>query len=150
MSDNQETLQAEELQKEEKVEDAAETDTSKFENIIKQQEKQIEQLLKQTELANKVNQQLGVKLDETLKNLNTITPQDPYGWIDKELTENFKYKSSLDFDDPSSIFAPAGEAANWYLRVLKEKNLSNEKIATKMNNIFEIISGKTAPINESI
>ena len=147
-----ETHKVEETEKEQQAEDstAKDSEASKLESVIEQQNKQIETLLKQVELTSKVNQQLGVKLDETLQNLNNNQPQEPFAWVDKELAENFKYKSKLDLDDPSSIFAPADEVAHWYLRFLKEKNLDNERIATKMNNIFENITGKTGPINETI
>lgn len=107
-----------------------------YESLVKQQQEQIQQLMKQQELNAKVNKQLGDALkQQTLAQEQPPAPKQH--WVDEVINNDFVFKAQEDYSNET---LGAGQVTNWYIKYLKEREgLSNEQVAERMKSIFEFM-----------
>lgn len=139
-----------EIQQEEVKTEVAETNkvNENYEALIKQQQEQINQLLKQQELNNKVQQQLNSQMNRMMKSDNM--GGETKHWIDRELEAHFKFESEYDPQNQAREYLQNNtkQVALWWLQYQKDKGLSNEEIATKYKKMMQIVDTGIYPSEE--
>lgn len=107
-----------------------------YESLVKQQQEQIQQLMKQQELNAKVNKQLGDALkQQTLAQEQQQAPKQH--WVDEVINNDFVFQAKEDYSNETSS---AGQLATWYVKYLREREgLGNEQVAERMKSMFEFL-----------
>lgn len=107
-----------------------------YESLVKQQQEQIQQLMKQQELNAKVNKQLGDALKQQMAQ-EAVQEEPKQHWVDEVINNDFVFKAQEDYSNET---LPSGQVANWYIKYLKEREgLSNDQVAGRMKSIFEFL-----------
>lgn len=116
-----------------------------YESLIKKQQAQFEQLMKQQELTNKVNQQLMNQMNSMTKPQATTSPANNEHWIDKVLREEFDSNSKVEAKfDNLDFHKNTKQVALWWLKYQKDRGISNEEIADRY---YRMVKGIETELN---
>lgn len=113
--------------------------TENFQNIIRQQQEQIDQLIKQQELSKKINQNLTETLSQKILR-EEEEKKDKFAWVDEVIAKNFHHNYDLDETNPIAT-EHTDKLAVWYMNYLKDKkNQTNAQIHSRFDRIFRTLA----------